>query len=57
MAKKTIKRQETYQKGTFMEIKDVKKLLDNNVDNMVVELKERTRYSDDSESIILKLTV
>ena len=55
MAKNSITYQETYKKGTVVDKLEIKKMLDDNIDNIVVEMRERTKYSDGIEGIVIEL--
>jgi len=56
MAKKSkIVYQEKYKKGSVVNKHEVKRILDENLDKILVEIRERTKYSDNTEGIVVEL--
>lgn len=47
--------QEKYNKGSVIDKHEVKRLLNENLDKIVIEIRERTIYSDDTEGIVIEL--
>jgi len=56
MKKKTISYQEKYRNGVFITLEELNIILQKNKDNLQVELQSRVMYTDDTESISIKLT-
>ena len=58
MAKQTkskVEYQENYNKGTVVNKGEMKRLIDENFDKIVMEIRQRTRYSDDTEGIVIEV--
>lgn len=56
MAKKNnIKYQENYIKGCYIDKKEIKRIIDENFDKIVIEIRQRTIYSDDKEGILIEI--
>lgn len=47
--------QEKYKKGSVVNKHEVKRILDENLDKIVVEIRERTKYSDDTEGLVVEI--
>jgi hypothetical protein len=47
--------QESYNKGSIINKSEVKRLIEENFDKIVMEIKQRTKYSDDTEGIVVEI--
>lgn len=47
--------QEKYKKGTMVDKNEVKRLIDENIDKITMEMKERSKYSDGTEGIVIEI--
>lgn len=53
MAKQLIK--EKFKKGVVVNKTEMKRLIDENFDKITMEIRERVRYSDDTEGITIEI--
>jgi len=53
--KTTIVYQEKYKKGVFLNKEEVKRMIDENIDKMSMEMRERKKYSDGTEGLVLEI--
>ena len=53
--KTVITYQEKYKKGVFVNKEEVKRMIDDNIDKMTMEMKERKKYSDGTEGLVLEI--
>lgn len=51
----TIVYQEKYKKGVFLNKEEVKRMIDDNIDKMTMDMKERKKYSDGTEGLVLEI--
>ena len=47
--------QEKYKKGVFVNKEEVKRMIDDNIEKMTMEMKERKKYSDGTEGLVLEI--
>ena len=47
--------QKKYKKGNVINKKEMLKLITENIDKITIEMRERTKYSDDTEEIIISV--
>ena len=47
--------QEKYKKGNEVDVWEIKKMIDDNIDDIIIEMRERTKYSDNTEGIVIEL--
>jgi len=58
MAKQTIPKvvyQENYNKGSIINKNEMKRLIDENFDKIIMEIRQRTKYSDGTEGIVIEV--
>lgn len=55
MAKTNIKYREKYNKGRTVNKKEILRLMTENLDKMVIEMRERSSYSDGTEELIISI--
>jgi len=46
---------ENYNKGTIINKTEMKRLIDENFDKITMEIRQRTKYSDDTEGIVIEV--
>lgn len=46
--------QENYNKGSIINKTEMKRFIDENFDKICMEIKQRTKYSDDTEGIVIE---
>ncbi len=54
-AKTKVVYQENYNKGSIINKNEMKRLIDENFDKVVMEIRQRTKYSDDTEGIVIEV--
>jgi|LFRM01.2.fsa_nt_gb hypothetical protein len=47
--------QENYKAGTVIDKIELKRLIDENIDGIQMEMKQRIKYSDGTEEIVVKI--
>ena len=51
--KVSITYQEKYKKGSIIDKQEMLKFITENIDNIIIEIREVTKYSDRTESIVI----
>ena len=47
--------QENYKKGSIINKSEMKRIIDENFDKITMEIKQRTKYSDDTDGIVIEV--
>lgn len=55
MGKSKIIYREKYYKGNVVNSLEIKRMVDENIDDMTMEMRERTKYVDGTEGIVVEL--
>ncbi len=55
MAKVTIIYQEKYKKGNVINKQEMLRVIKQNIDKITIEMRERTKYSDETEEMVISV--
>jgi hypothetical protein len=55
MAKPRVILQEKYKKGVVVDKNEIKRMVDENIEKIVVEIRETLKYSDGTEGIVIEI--
>lgn len=55
MAKAKVILQEKYKKGVVVDKNEIKRMIDENIEKIVIEIRETLKYSDGTEGIVIEI--
>ncbi len=55
MAKDEIQYQENYKKGNVINKNEIKRMIDENIEAIIITMSKRTKYKDGTEGIVIEV--